>query len=187
MELTHHRNLSQEFPELKARIRELKLESPAFRGLYAEYQAVDNEIYRIEQEIETPSDDYTEDLKRRRVLLKDRLYGMLTGRIPAVVETDEFVVRHKFAQPVDVAAVTRDWIRRGFSCRAFTDPPGQVRRDYVHDIDELVTVVDGLLEVAMHGENWVLAPGDELYIPRGVTHTVRNLHAGTTRWLYGYD
>ena len=57
----------------------------------------------------------------------------------------------------------------------------------MHDTDELVTVVDGCLEVTMHGEHWVLGPGDELYIPRAVTHTVRNLHAGTTRWLYGYD
>ena len=187
MEPAHHRDLTQEFPELTARIRELKLESPAFRGLYAEYRAVDNEVYRIEQEIETPSDDYTEELKRRRVLLKDRLYGMLTGRIPTAVEADEFVVRHKFAPPVDLAAVTRDWIMRGYSCRAFTDPPGQVWRDYVHDIDELMTVVDGRLEVILHGENWVLEPGDELYIPRGATHTVRNLHTGPTRWLYGYD
>jgi len=187
VELAHHRNLAQEFPELKARIHDLKLGSPAFRHLYAEYRAVDNEIYRIEQEIETPSDDYTEELKRRRVLLKDRLYGMLTGRIPAAVETDEFVVRHKHAQPVDVAAVTRDWINRGFTCRALADPPEQVWHDDVHDTDELVTVVDGRLEVTLRGENWELNPGDELYIPRGVMHTVRNLHAGTTRWLYGYD
>lgn len=187
MELAHHRDLSQEFPELKTRIHELKLESPAFRNLYAEYQSVDNEVYRIEQDIETPSDDYTEELKRRRVLLKDRLHGMLTGLIPATVETDEFVVRHKFAQPVDVAAVTRNWIKRGFSCRAFIDPPGQEWRDFVHDTDELVTVVEGQLGVRMHDEDWELLPGDELYIPRGVSHTVRNLYAGTTRWLYGYD
>jgi len=187
MELTHHRNLAQEFPELKARIHELKLDSPAFRNLYAEYQAVDNEVYRIEQGIETPSDDYTEELKRRRVLLKDRLHGMLTGRVPAAVEADEFVVRHKFALPVDVPAVTRDWIKRGFSCRAFIDQPGQVWRDFVHDTDELVTVVEGRLGVRMHDEDWELQPGDELFIPCGVNHTVRNLHAGTTRWLYGYD
>ena len=103
MELAHHRDLAQDFPELKARIHELKLESQAFRHVYAEYQAIDNAVYRIEQEIDTPSDDYTEELKRRRVLLKDRLYGMLTGRIPTLLETDEFVVRHKFAQPVDVS------------------------------------------------------------------------------------
>ena len=33
---------------------------------------------------------------------------MLTGRVPTAVEADEFVVRHKFAQPVDLSAVTRD-------------------------------------------------------------------------------
>lgn len=186
MELEHHRDLAREFPELKERIHALKLASPLFRHRYAEYQELDDEIHRIEQDIETPSDDYTEELKRRRVRLKDQLYGMLTERLPAEAETDEFVVRHRFPLPVDVAAVTRDWIGRGFSCRAFSDPPGREWIDYVHDSDELVTVVEGRLEVEMHGERWELEPGDELYIPRDVTHTVRNRHTGTTRWLYGY-
>lgn len=57
----------------------------------------------------------------------------------------------------------------------------------MHDTDELVTVVEGRLGVHMHDEDWELEPGDELYIPRGVMHTVRNRHAGTTRWLYGYN
>jgi len=26
-----------------------------------------------------------------------------------------------------------------------------------------------------------------MHIPRGAVHSVRNIHAGTTRWLYGYD
>lgn len=187
MELEHHRDLAQEFPGFRARIHALKLESPAFRHLYDEYQALDNEIHRIELDIETPSDDYTEELKRRRVRLKDRLYGMLTGRISPAPGDSEYVIRHKFATPVDVAAAARDWIARGFSCQAFTDPPGQEWRDYLHDTDELVTVVHGRLEVLMHDESWVLEPGDELYIPRRVRHTVRNLHGGETRWLYGYD
>lgn len=185
--LEHHRDLAREFPEYKARIRELKQSSAAFRQLYAVYQAVDNEVYRIEQDIETPSDDYTEELKRRRVRLKDRLYGMLTGRIPETLEPDEFVIRHKFRVPVDIGAVTRDWIARGYSCRAFVDPPGQEWRDFVHDTDELVTVVAGRLSVRMHDEDWTLEPGDELHIPRGVMHIVHNPHTGETRWLYGYD
>jgi len=41
--------------------------------------------------------------------------------------------------------------------------------------------------VNMRGQSYVLEPGDELFIPRGATHTVRNVHAGTTRWLYGHD
>lgn len=187
MTIEHHRDLAHEFPELKHRIHELKLASAAFRQLYEEYQAVDNEIHRIEQEIETPSDDYTEALKTRRVRLKDRLYGMLTGRLPIEVAPDEYVTRHKFRLPVDHGEVARDWARRGFSCRAFTDPPGRGWRDFVHDTNEVVTVVEGKLEVIMHGVGYALEAGDEIYIPRGATHTVRNLHAGTTRWLYGYD
>jgi len=186
-QLEHHRDLAHEFPEFRDRIHILKIESPAFRDLYAEYQELDDEIHRIELDIETPSDEYTETLKRRRVLLKDRLYAMLTGRRAAAPETDEYVVRHKFDTPVDVATVTRNWIGRGFTCRAFIDPAGQEWLDFVHPTDELVTVIKGRLEVEMRGETWQLEPGDELYIPRGVTHTVRNVHNRPTHWLYGYD
>jgi uncharacterized protein YdcH (DUF465 family)/quercetin dioxygenase-like cupin family protein len=187
MDGAHHRDLAHEFPELRHRVHELKLASHTFRCLYEEYQALDNEISRIEQDIETPSDDYTEELKRRRVRLKDRLYGMLTGRIPIKAGTEEYVTHGKFRQPVDHGEVVRDWIERGFSCGAYTDPPGREWRDYRHDSDELVTVVDGRLEVSMRGESYVLEPGDELFIPRGVVHTVRNTHHATTQWLYGYD
>jgi len=81
MNLEHHRDLAHEFPELKSRIHELKLASREFRQLYAEYQALDDEIHRIELDIETTSDAYAEELKFRRVRLKDHLHGLLTGRI----------------------------------------------------------------------------------------------------------
>jgi len=187
MELERHRDLAHEFPELKSRIHELKLDSPEFRHRYAEYQELDDAIHRIELDIDTPSDDYTEQLKRRRALLKDQLYGMLTGRIPASLEAGEFVVRNKFSVPIRVAEVTRNWIGRGFTCRAFIDPPGQEWSNFVHPTDELVTVVKGRLEVEMNGEAWELDPGDELYIPRGTPHTVRNVFDQPTQWLYGYD
>lgn len=187
MDLQHHRDLAHEFPQFKDRIHELKLASGEFRALYHEYQEVDDEIHRIEQDIETPEDAYTEELKRRRVRLKDHLYGLLTGRIKPAPDSDEYFTRGKFRQPVHAGTVTRDWIERGFSCESFSDPPGQEWRDFVHDTDELVTVIEGQLEVTMAGQSWILQPGDELYIPRGVLHSVRNMHESTTRWLYGYS
>jgi uncharacterized protein YdcH (DUF465 family)/quercetin dioxygenase-like cupin family protein len=187
MEIEHHRDLAREFPDLKQRIHELKLADPVFRELYREYQEVDDEVYRIEQDIEARSDEYTENLKRRRVHLKDQLYAMLTGRDAAIGEDGEHVVRQKFRVPIDHGAVAREWIQRGYSCRGFVDPPGQEWRDFVHETNELVTVVEGRLEVQMLGERHVLEPGDELFIPRSAIHTVRNIHDGTTRWLYGYD
>lgn len=76
MSIEHHSLLS-DFPELRDRIHELKTGNPRFATLYKEYQDLDKEIFRIEEEIETPSDQYTEELKKKRVRLKDQLYDML--------------------------------------------------------------------------------------------------------------
>jgi uncharacterized protein YdcH (DUF465 family) len=73
----HHNNLSEEFPEFKDKIHKLKVSNHHFSKLYEKYQAIDNEIYRIEEEIETPSDAYTEDLKKQRLKLKDELCALL--------------------------------------------------------------------------------------------------------------
>ncbi|MBU1191737.1 MAG: DUF465 domain-containing protein [Gammaproteobacteria bacterium] len=72
----HHR-LAEEFAEYKDRIRELKMNDAHFAKKYTEYAEVDDEVYRIEEEIETPSDVYTETLKKRRAKLKDELYSLL--------------------------------------------------------------------------------------------------------------
>jgi hypothetical protein len=73
----HHYDLAKEFPEFKGKIHDLKVSNKVFADLYEEYQGVDKEIYRIEEQIETPSDDYTEQLKKKRVTLKDELYQIL--------------------------------------------------------------------------------------------------------------
>lgn len=97
------------------------------------------------------------------------------------------VEKGKFNTPVDRDAVARDWAARGFSCDLFTDPPGREWLDFTHDVNELVTVMSGKLALALEDAWFELAEGDEVFIPRGVRHSVRNIHGGTTRWLYGYD
>lgn len=75
--LGEHHNLADEMPEYKDKIHELKQANRHFAKLYDEYVEVDKTIYRIEEGIETPSDEYTETLKKQRVLLKDELCDML--------------------------------------------------------------------------------------------------------------
>ncbi|MCK5640335.1 MAG: DUF465 domain-containing protein [Gammaproteobacteria bacterium] len=75
--LGEHHDLAHEFPEYKERIHDLKMSDLHFAKLYQEYEKLDKEIYRIEQQIETPSDEYTEQLKKKRALLKDKLYALL--------------------------------------------------------------------------------------------------------------
>jgi quercetin dioxygenase-like cupin family protein len=82
--------------------------------------------------------------------------------------------------------VSRDWAARGFSCELWVDPPGQRWEDFVHDSDELVLVLEGELEFEVDGEISYPEAGDEIHIPAGAIHSVRNIGASTARWLYGY-
>jgi quercetin dioxygenase-like cupin family protein len=90
------------------------------------------------------------------------------------------------SSPVDRSAVERSWRERGFSCGLWVDPPGRVWADYVHDVDELVMVVEGDVEFEIDGQVHRPAPGEELFIPARARHTVRNLRRGESHWLYGY-
>ena len=87
---------------------------------------------------------------------------------------------------MDAQKVEQDWNARGFSCDLWTDPPGRVWKDYVHDADELLMVIEGELEVEIDGGKHRAKPGVELFIPAHARHTVRNIGGTTARWLYGY-
>jgi quercetin dioxygenase-like cupin family protein len=98
----------------------------------------------------------------------------------------ELLIKGRFSAPVDRAAVAADWAARGYSCGLFVDPPGREWNGFVHATNELVTVSEGRLEIEIDGTRLTAGPGDEVFIPKGAVHSVRNLHDGTTRWLYGY-
>ena len=99
----------------------------------------------------------------------------------------EHLVRGKFPQPVSADAVAADWRGRGYSCGPFVDTPGRAWNDFVHATNELVTVVEGCLAMTIGDTQLIARPGDEMFIPKGARHSVKNVHDGTTRWLFGYD
>lgn len=94
--------------------------------------------------------------------------------------------RGYFAVPVARDAVAVNWRARGYDCHDFSDPPGRAWRDFVHDVDEVVTVLSGRLALEMDDVALELGPGDEAFIPRGARHTVRSIAEGRTDWLFGY-
>ncbi len=93
----------------------------------------------------------------------------------------------RFATPVSRDAVAADWAARGYSCHSFNDPPGQAWNDFVHDCNEVVTVVEGRLELLVERQRFIVEAGDEAFIPIGAPHSLRNLADGNTRWLFGYN
>lgn len=70
-------DLIHEFPEYKDKIHALKVGNSHFAALFDEYHEVEHEVRRIEEGIETTSDDYLESLKKKRLGLKDALFAML--------------------------------------------------------------------------------------------------------------
>jgi len=70
-------DIPHEFPEFQVDIEALKQQDPMFSEAYNEYHLLDEEIRQIEQNVETVSDVYAEELKKKRVVLKDQIYEAL--------------------------------------------------------------------------------------------------------------
>ncbi|MBB5319606.1 YdcH family protein [Marinobacter oulmenensis] len=76
MTLEKH-DLLRELPESKESIHELKTHDTHFARLFEEYHELDHEIHRIESGAEHTADEYLETQKKKRLSLKDQLYGMV--------------------------------------------------------------------------------------------------------------
>ncbi len=72
-----HHDIPHEFPEYKEAIEKLYHSDEEFQRIYQEYHALDEEILKIEQNVEATSDPYAEELKKKRVHLKDQIYSAL--------------------------------------------------------------------------------------------------------------
>ena len=72
-------DLHHEFPEFDQKIHSLKVSDLHFRKRFDEYHEITNEIHRIESGAEATSDEALNQLRIKRVHLKDELYSILTA------------------------------------------------------------------------------------------------------------
>lgn len=70
-------DLKHEFPEFEQKISELKVSDTHFRKLFDEYHELDHHIHRIENDSEPTTDEHLNELRRKRVHIKDELYQYL--------------------------------------------------------------------------------------------------------------
>lgn len=70
-------DLHHEFPEYRDQIHALKVSNGHFARLFDEYHDVNRHVVRVEVNAELATDFELEDLKKRRLKLKDELYEML--------------------------------------------------------------------------------------------------------------
>lgn len=70
-------DLLHDFPEYKEKIHNLKINDNHFKNLFKEYNELIADIYRLETEGVPTSDEALNDLRVKRVHLKDGLYKYL--------------------------------------------------------------------------------------------------------------
>jgi uncharacterized protein len=70
-------DLHEDFPDKADRIHQLKTGNNRFARLYDEYNELNRTIHRIETRVEPQSDEAEEELKRRRLQIKDEIMAML--------------------------------------------------------------------------------------------------------------
>jgi uncharacterized protein YdcH (DUF465 family) len=71
-------DLLNEFPEHKEKIHLLKMTDAHFKKLFDNYNDVDHDIHRIETGAEAVKDEVLNDLRAKRVSLKDQIANQLT-------------------------------------------------------------------------------------------------------------
>jgi len=87
-----HHPIYREFPEYRETIRRLKVSDNHFAHLFDEYHRLDDEVYRIEEEIDFATDQEIDELKMRRAKLKDAIYRQIS-RPPLAISSVPPAVR----------------------------------------------------------------------------------------------
>ncbi len=76
MDLLNH-DLAHEFPEHLEKMRELKANDAHFSMLFAEYDVGNHDVKKYELGAVAISDEALEELKKKRLLVKDEIYAIL--------------------------------------------------------------------------------------------------------------
>ncbi|MFZ4287316.1 YdcH family protein [Variovorax sp. HJSM1_2] len=79
MELLNH-DLAHEFPQLVGKMRSMKISSARFLHLFNEYDELNHAIGQLEQDGLPISDERFEEMKKRRLKVKDDIYQMLIAK-----------------------------------------------------------------------------------------------------------
>ncbi|MEL6566076.1 MAG: DUF465 domain-containing protein [Pseudomonadota bacterium] len=70
--------LASDFPEHAERISTLRQTDAHFAQLVDAYHAINRDVHRAETDVEPVSDAHMADLRKRRMALKDEIFGILS-------------------------------------------------------------------------------------------------------------
>jgi len=115
--------------------------------------------------------------------------SMLVG--PVLVDAQEsnppMFVKGKFAVPINLDDVKKDWTARGYSSpKVELYTQGWSRDEHTHSVSLIMTLMTGRMEFTFSGQRFVLEPGDELSYAANTVHAARNAHDGSTEMVESF-
>lgn len=69
--------LAEEFPDYTDKLHSLKTSDAHFAKLAEDYHEINREIHRIETHVDPASPVHEEELRKKRMALKDEIYAIL--------------------------------------------------------------------------------------------------------------
>lgn len=88
---------------------------------------------------------------------------------------------------MDIEEVKKSWIKRGFSFAIGTIKAGDAIHKARHeDKDELVMMEAGSYKFTLADNAFTQAGNEEVFIPAGVMHSIKNLSDRDATIFYGY-
>ena len=76
---TEHQDLKKEFPQLAARMTALQQSNTHFAKIFEEFNTLTAKIEHIERNDAATGEGMLEEMKKRRLALKDELYRMASA------------------------------------------------------------------------------------------------------------
>ena len=104
---------------------------------------------------------------------------------------EPYLVKSKFALPLDIVEIREQWKALGYQQCAIegkvkgwtSDRPERHKGEHTHPWYALFAGEAGKMEFIIQGQRYVLEPGDELYYPKDAVIAAKNLHDGHSQWF----
>ena len=69
--------LAADFPEYSEKLSQLRLSNGHFAKLTDDYHNVNRDVHRAETNVEPTSDEHLQEMRKKRMMLKDEIYAIL--------------------------------------------------------------------------------------------------------------
>ena len=94
-------------------------------------------------------------------------------------------IRWDKSAPPDEEETEANVRKEGYEPIRWTDPAGSNYPRHRHEVDELIWVLQGQILFNLSGQNYLMNPGDRMYLPKGISHSANVSDSSAALYFVG--